>query len=216
MDYKAGANVTSLTRLIDVSAYPRKSSDIVALMVLEHQTSTQNILTKANHTAMRAMHMQTSLQKELGEKVESEPTGTARRVIDHAADDVVAALLFKDEAALPDGGIEGDPAFQTAFTRNARTSKGGRSLKDFQLLTRLFKYRCSYMIHSITFANLLPPLKKTVMEKLVAVLDGRDTSDEYTYLSESERRNIREILADTLPEFTNRSADTLVRNQPKS
>lgn len=199
MNFQEGANITSLARFFDTTPYKRKTSDIVALMVLEHQTSVQNVLTKANHTSLRAMHMQTSLQRELGETVTAEPTGTARRIIDHCADDVVEALLFKDEAALPEGGIEGDPAFQTAFVKNAPKSSSGRSLKDFQLLNRLFKHRCSYMIYSLTFQHLTPPLKQTVMERLGAVLDGKDTSGGYDYLGGSERAHIRRILAETLP-----------------
>ena len=199
IDFEKGANITNLSKLFDTSPYKRKTSDIVALMVLEHQTSVQNVLTKANHTSLRAMHMQTSLQRELGEKVMTEPTGTARRIIDHCADDVVEALLFKDEAVLPDGGIEGDPAFQTAFTKRAPQSSDGRSLKDFQLLNRLFKYRCSYMVYSLTFQHLTPALKNTVFERLWSVLDGKDTTGEFDYLSDSERGHIRRILAETLP-----------------
>ena len=198
MNFEAGANVKSLEKFFDTSPYPRKTSDIVALMVLEHQTSTQNVLTKANHAAMRAMYMQQSLQRELGEKVETQPTGTARRIIDHCAEDVVDALLFKDEAALPDGGIEGDPAFQQAFTRNAPQTKDGRSLKDFQLLNRLFKYRCSYMVYSLTFKNLMPQLKETVLTNLWNALDGKTVDDRYGYLTGSERKNIQKILAETL------------------
>lgn len=198
MNFEAGANVKSLESFFDTTPYPRKTSDIIALMVLEHQTSTQNILTKANHSAMRAMYMQQSLQRELGEKVESHPTGTARRIIDHCAEDVVDALLFKDEAALPDGGIEGDPAFQMVFTKSAPQTKDGRSLKDFQLLNRLFKYRCSYMVYSITFKNLIPQLKETVLAQLWKALDGKSPEGRYDYLTASERRNIQKILAETL------------------
>lgn len=200
IDFKAGANITDLSRFFDTTPYQRKQSDIVALMVLEHQTSTQNVLTKANQTSIRAMYMQRSLQKELGEKVEDQPTGTARRIIDHCAEDVVDALLFKDEATLPEGGIEGDPGFQSAFTRNAMPSSEGRSLKDFQLLNRLFKYRCSYMIYSLTFKSLTPPLKETVLANLWEALDGSDPEGRYAYLSISEKKNIQRILAETLPD----------------
>ncbi len=199
IDFKAGANITNLAKFFDSTPYKRKQSDIVALMVLEHQTSVQNILTKANHAALRAMHMQTSLQRELGETVMSEPTGTARRIIDHAAEDVVDALLFKDEAALPEGGIEGDPAFQTAFTKRAPQSSDGRSLKDFQLLHRLFKHRCSYMVYSLTFQHLTAPLKQTVLARLWTILDGKDTTGHFDYLTTTERSHIRRILAETLP-----------------
>ena len=198
IDFKAGANVTNLAKFFDVTPYQRKQSDIVALMVLEHQTSVQNILTKANQASLRAMHMQTSLQHELGETVMREPTGTARRIIDHSAEDVVEALLFKDEAALPEGGIEGDPAFQTAFTQRAPQSSDGRSLKDFQLLHRLFKYRCSYMVYSLTFQHLTAPLKQTVFTRLKTVLEGQDTTGHFAHLGEMERGHILRILAETL------------------
>ena len=198
MDVKAGANAASVERFFDAAAYPRKTSDIVALMVLEHQSSTQNALTKANHAALRAMHMQQSLQKELGEPIEKHPTGTARRIIDHAAEDVIDALLYKDEAALPDGGIEGDPTFQQAFSRNAPRTSDGRSLKDFQLLTRLFKYRCSYMVHSLTFTHLTPPLKETVLAGLWKALQDEDPAGRYAYLGASEKKHIQKILVETL------------------
>lgn len=198
MPVEQGANLTSLTALFDTAPYPRPSSDIVALMVLEHQTSVQNVLTKAHHTALRAMHMQASLQKELGEPVQTLPVGTAQRIIGHSAEDVLDALLFKDEAPLPEGGIEGDETFQTAFGKNALRTAEGRSLKDFQLLTRLFKYRCSYMIHSQTFARMQPDLKRAVLSRLDLILKGEDGSDRYSYLAESERKHIRKILAETL------------------
>ncbi len=198
-DPAPGQNVTKLDKFFDTSPYPRKTSDIVALMVLEHQTSMQNILTKANQTAMRAMHMQKSLQKELGEPVLDEPVNTARRMIDHSAQDVVDALLFKDEAALPPGGIEGSSGFQEQFEKNAPHTADGRSLKDLQLLNRLFKHRCSYMIYSLTFTNLVPQLKTTVFKGLWDALQGKDPQQRYAYLSASERRNIARILVETLP-----------------
>jgi hypothetical protein len=192
-----GANLTDLTALFDTKPYPRKKSDIVALMVLEHQTCMQNVLTKANHSSLRAMHMQTSLQKELEEPITLEPVGTARRIIDHAAESVLEAMFFKDEASFPDGGIEGDDSFQEAFTAKSLRSKDGRSLKDFQLLTRLFKHRCSYMVYSITFQHLTPPLKKTVLARMQEILAGTDQTGQYEYLSQSERDHIHRILRET-------------------
>jgi len=111
---------------------------------------------------------------------------------------VVDALLFKDEAELPQGGIEGDAAFQEAFTKRAPQTKEGRSLKDFQLLNRLFKYRCSYMVYSITFKNLMPQLKQTVLAGLWKALDDKEAGGRYSYLGGSERKNIKHILAETL------------------
>jgi hypothetical protein len=55
------------------------------------------------------------------------------------------------------------------------------------------------MVYSITFQNLTPPLKQTVLSRLDAVLLGQDTSGRYDYLGASERRHIRTILSETLP-----------------
>ena len=195
---RIGAAPETLADLLPAAVYPTDTSDIVSLMVLEHQTSVQNILTKANQTALRALHMQTSLQKELGEPIQNQPTGTALRIIEHCTEDVLDALLFKDEAPLPEGGIEGDVSFQNAFGQSAHRSADGRSLKDFQLLTRLFKYRCSYMIHSRTFTQMQPALKKTILTRLDQILTGQDRSGRYDYLGESERKHIRKILDETL------------------
>jgi hypothetical protein len=200
-DASGGQNIADLSRFFDTSPYPIKTSDIVALMVLEHQTSTQNILTKAHHTAMRAMHMQTSLQRELGETVRQEPCGTAERMITLATEDVLDAILFKEEAVLPDGGIEGTQAFVDEFSASAPLSKEGRSLKDFQLLGRLFKYRCSYMVYSVTFQHLIPQLKTPVMKQLKAVMTAHQTPERYAHLSDSERKSIHKILTDTLADY---------------
>lgn len=197
MPFEKGANVSDLSAFFDTSRYPRSRSDIVALMTLEHQTSVQNILTRANHSALRAMHMQTCLQKELGEPVQNQPIGSARRIIDHGAEDVLRALLFHEEAALPAGGIEGAEDFQTAFASQARRSSDGRSLKDFQLRTRLFKYRCSYMIHGLTFQHLEPHLKKTVLSQLERILMEKKITPTFAYLGKAERGHILRILQDT-------------------
>ncbi len=198
LDLQRGQNVTDLSKFFDHGPYGRTSSDIVALMVLEHQTSTQNVLTKANQAALRAMYMQQSLQRELHETVEAQPVGSARRIIDHVAEDVLDALLFKDEAVLPDGGIEGGAEFPEAFCASAPHTAEGRSLKDLQLLTRLFKYRCSYMVYSLTFKSLSPPLKETVLARLAAVLRGHDPQQaRYEYLGKSEREHIATILSET-------------------
>ena len=197
-DASRGQNIADLSSFFDTSPYPIKTSDVVALMVLEHQTSTQNILTKANHTAMRAMHMQTSLQRELGETVSQVPSGTAERMVTHATEDVLDAILFKDEAALPEGGIEGTQAFVDEFSASAPLSKEGRSLKDFQLLGRLFKYRCSYMVYGVTFQHLVPQLKTPVMTQLKNIMTAPQAPERYAHLSDSERQSIHKILTDTL------------------
>lgn len=187
----------NLDSFFNTQPYPRPTSDIVALMIFEHQTHVQNVLTKSNHSALRAMHRQQSLQRELGETVNAAPEGSALRIIDNCATNILDALLFKDEASLPDGGLDGDPEFQSAFSKNAPHTREGRSLKDLQLNTRLFKFRCSYMIHSISFQNLTTPLKNSVLAQLDQILQAPNAPASYPYLGDAERRHIRQILVET-------------------
>jgi len=203
MDRQAGANVTDLNQLIDTSPYLQKGSDIVALMVLEHQTEMHNILNRATYGMQIVMHRQAGLSRELHREQSEELTGSCLIVARSQTEKILHYLLFRDEIKLPDGGIDGDPAFQNAFQRNAQYNQDGRSLKDFQLLNRLFKYRCSYMIYSSAFDQLPVQLKSMVYDRLLEILDGEDSSGEYDYLSESERHYIKEILVETkqdLPE----------------
>ena len=63
LDTKAGANLTDLSGKFDTSAYLTPSSDIVALMVLEHQTKMHNLITLANYQTKLAIHYSESHQQ---------------------------------------------------------------------------------------------------------------------------------------------------------
>lgn len=200
-DTPAGANRLDLSPYFNTRPYLRPGSDIVALLVLEHQVEMHNILAHAATYARLALHRQSALRRELGEPPTDEPTGSALSVTRNQAEKILRHLLFRDEFTWPDGGIQGDPEFQTAFQRTAKRDGAGRSLKDFQLKDRLFRYRCSYMIYSAAFADLPAPLKSMVLDRLLEVLDGRDRSGEFAYLTSFQRESIKDILRDTLPDL---------------
>src|SRR5205085_3667379 len=56
VDNRAGVNVTDLSRFFKTSLYLTPHSDIVSLMVLEHQTAAHNRLTRANLLTRIALH----------------------------------------------------------------------------------------------------------------------------------------------------------------
>jgi len=201
LDREAGANVSRLDDRIPTGRYPRGDSDLVALMVFEHQVTVHNILAEGALRARRWLHYQQALQKELGEPVTEEPTGTALRVIEGETRRILEALLFRNEAALPDGGISGHPEFRSAFGANRREDARGRSLKDLNLNTRLFEYRCSYLIHSEAFLTLPAPLKESVHRALRRGLDSHDPVAPFDHLPREERAAIREILTAAQPEL---------------
>lgn len=198
-----GANLTNLAGFFDAHDYLTTSSDIVSLMVFEHQAAMQNSLTRANLSCRQMLDYQVRLQKDLNEvpSTNGEPTYTSvRSMFDHAAEDVVDTLLFKDEAVLPDK-IGGSAEFQHAFASNAPRSSEGNSLKDLLASEHLFKNRCSYLIYSDTFLSLPAALKQRIYARLERALDEDHPDPRYTYIHRSERQRITRILRETHPDF---------------
>jgi len=136
---------------------------------------------------------------------------SARRRIASSADSVLRYLLMVDEFPLTDR-VVGTSDFQTEFEAAGREDSRGRSLRDFDLTARVFKYPCSYLIHSPAFAALPDQVRRPILERLDAVLVGKDVSPEFNHLTESMRRDIREILRDTHSEFA--SVTKFVRATP--
>ena len=179
---------------IDVTRYPRPTSDIVALMVLEHQCLVHNQLVSAGMNYRRIYWLQKAL-----DPAADPDAGAAGKHADESARRLVDALLFANEADLGENGVEGDPAFQEVFTKRFPKSKDGRSLADFQLNDRLFKHRCSYMVYSKAFETLPPRVKSAVIRQLHVILEGEPAPENHPSIKSSERRKIAAILSDTLP-----------------
>jgi len=101
----------------------------------------------------------------------------------------------------PQSPDSGGAAFQDVFRQDRVQAKDGRSLKDVQLLTRLFKYPRCYMIYSKSLSALPLPVKSAIYERLFNILTCRDQCPEYAHLSASERKHIFEILVETKPDL---------------
>lgn len=211
LDLNAGANKTDLRSLFNTAPYLSAHSDIVALMVLQHQTTMHNILTAANHaaqiTARDAVIMNQALERPLD--FESESTG---RRYTSAAEKVVRALLFCGEYRLTDQ-IQGTSGFTEEFSARGPFDDQHRSLREFDLKTRLFRYPCSFLIYSDSFRSLPEGVKKRVWTRLEQVLSGTDTSAEFAHLSPADRQAIREILSATLPEMPKNTGLSAVSGQ---
>jgi hypothetical protein len=186
------ANMNDLSSKFDVSKYPCATSDIVALMVLEHQCQAHNLLTAAKMNYDRARFLSKSIDPS-GDPDE----GSAGRVAEQAAQRIVDWFLFQGEAELGDDGVSGSDAFQQAFSAAVPRGKSGDSLADFQLNSRLFKNRCSFMIYSPAYRTLPDSVKSRVVAKLKTVFDANDSNDAYPEIKLSERRRTAQILRDT-------------------
>jgi hypothetical protein len=140
---------------------------------------------------------QRTLQKELKEAVTEEPTyESVRHVFASASQQVLDALLCKDEAALPDGGIQGVGGFAKTFESGGQA--GDRSLRQLDLHQHLLKYRCSFLIQSTSFDRLQPILRRRVLQRLWRVLTEHPAEPRYDYLETAERDAIRAILTSSL------------------
>ena len=194
-DSEKGANKTKLNQLFDVKPYLEPTSDIVSLMVLQHQVQMHNVITEANYLGRQAVHDAKAMNKlfERGKGFESDST---RRRFDSAAEKVVQALLFCDEFELT-SPVSSTGRFATEFDKRGPFDDKKRSLRQFGLEKRLFKYPCSFLIYSDAFAGLPQGVKSRVMDRLNEVLDGKDDSDRFDHLSDEDRMAIKEILLAT-------------------
>ncbi len=197
----AEGRVDTLESLFDAAPYPNGGqSDVVALMVLEHQTGVHNVLVEANLTTQATLYRHAEMKKAFNEPADSPLSETNERILDRLADKVLHEMLYVDEFEVP-GGIEGEIAFQNAFQSNARESADGRSLKDFRLYGRLMKYRCSHLIYSEAFTHLPTEMRTRILDKLHSILTQPDAWPDYAHLGDSERQHILAILSETLPDL---------------
>lgn len=157
--------------------YPSNESDIVPLLVFDHQVRAINLLTRLNW--------------------EWRVDGRWREVADELAD----YFLFVGETA-PPARLAARGGFAERFAAAARQDRRGRSLRDFDLDQRLLRYPCSYMIYAPAFDRLPARARERVYDRLWMVLAGRDQTPRYAHLTPEDRRAIAEILRDTKTDLT--------------
>ncbi len=197
VDNAAGQNVTKLDERFDTSGYPASHSDLIALMVLEHQVEGHNLLTRANFQTREAIDSEIKLNKELNEPVGRRWESTNTR-IKNACESLVKYLLFCNEAPLT-AKFEGTTSFASEFSERGPRDEQGRSLRDFDLEHHLFRFRCSYLVYSKAFDKLPDEARNVVLRRLFEVLSGADQSKEFSHLANTERAAIKEILLSTKP-----------------
>jgi hypothetical protein len=167
-----------LKKRIDVSKYAAAHSDVVALLVHDHQTHLHNLIMRVNY------------------EHQYQKPGSAE-------DDLVRCLLFAGEAPF-EHPILGSSGYESWFTKQGPRDGKGRSLRQFDLETRLFKYRLSYLVYSSAFDALPGVAKDRLYRRLWDVLSAPDPPAPFDRIPRSERTAIREIVRDTkagLPEY---------------
>ena len=186
LDTEGKQNLTSLEGHVDTSGYLADTSDLIALMTLEHQTRMTNLLLRFG--------WETRVALQEGKLEES------RSRLDFVAGEVVSYMLFANEARVLEP-IAGVSTFAKTFSERGPRDKQGRSLRDFDLKTRLFRYPLSYMLYSPVF-DALPEAAKTLLyRRIYDVLSGKDSGAEFKQLTAEERSDILQIVRDTKPDL---------------
>jgi hypothetical protein len=168
----ATLNQLVLPQRVNLSAYPAVTSDVVALMVFDHQGHAMNLLTRLGWET-RIAQAEGRVDFSSGELAE-------------LIDDTARYLLFVDEPPLP-SPVRGVSRFADVFRAGGTRDRQGRSLRELDLQSRMFKHRCSYMIYSPAFDALPKEPRAALFERMREVLIARgDTA-------------VLEILDDTRP-----------------
>jgi hypothetical protein len=185
--------LTSLDGLFDLKGYLAPYSDVVALLVMDHQANMMNLITRTGWEARVAA---------------ASASQSASTRVTEAARDLVDYMLFVDEAPLV-GPVKSTSGFAESFVARGPRDGQGRSLRELDLRRRLFKYPCSYMIYTPAFDALPPAAKNAVYSRLWEVLSGKDASPRYKGLAAQERQAIVSILRETkkdLPDYFGQGA----------
>ncbi len=174
-------NLTDLSRFLDVTNYPVKTSDICAEMVLEHQAHMHNYITRLNYEAQLMLQMYGHI-----------------RYLRHQEEAFLRYLLFTEEAPLT-GPVAGDPAFARDFSAHGPRDSKGRSLRDLDMKTRLFKYPCSFLIYTDAFDHMSAAIREDLLGRLYDILTGKDKDPQFAKIKAEDRQAVLEILRETKP-----------------
>ncbi len=172
-------NLPDLTSILDTSKYLRPRSDIVALMVLEHQAHMQDYLTRLSYETQIMMARYGHI-----------------RYLKTQENAFLRYLLFTEETPLT-APVRGDPQYAADFMARGPRDAKGRSLRDLDLDSRLFRYPCSYLIYSEGFDQMPAIMRDQLLHRLHDILTGQDSNPQFAKLTPGDRQAVLEILRET-------------------
>ncbi|MEO8307263.1 MAG: hypothetical protein ABI616_04400 [Pseudomonadota bacterium] len=193
-------NLRTLAGYFNTDAYLLEQSDIAALMVFEHQTTIQNLLIRVNYK------VRTVMSREGSSNVAAPRSWADVNPNDQAAvklmiEPLVRGLFFVDAAKFDDR-IESGSGFAARFSALGPRDPKGRSLRELDLNTRLFKYPLSFMVYADAFESLPPYARDYVDGRIAEILQGRDKSGIGARIPQADREAVVQILSATKPRYT--------------
>jgi hypothetical protein len=197
MDLEPGANQISLPARVPSNLHPMPHSDVVALMVLEHQSRVHNLITRASYEATQAIAMDEAMNEALQRPRGHRSESTQRRIL-ASANALYDAITFTGEVPLQ-SPVRGTSPFAEHFAQRGPRSTEQNSLRELDLQERLFRWRLSYLIYTPEFQQLPSEILAIVKARLRQDLHPEPSSTPTLRWSEAERRVLQEILRETLP-----------------
>ena len=198
LDSLRRVNIDTLEGLFDSRPYLTDKSDIVALLIFEHQTYIEGFITRANFKSRMVLARNGEDASGASAWVSLPPN--VQKPLKAMLEPLVRAMLFVDAATVT-SRISSSSGYDTWFQSQGPRDPKGRSLRELDLRTRIFKRPLSYLVYSESFDGLPPCAKEYVYTRLADILSGRDQSPTFSHLSTDERRDLLEILTATKPPF---------------
>jgi hypothetical protein len=190
-------NLGSVSAYFDTSLYISDKSDVVALLVSEHQTFVQNLITRVLYKVSTIMSRGDGNPAPRS-WADIEPR--RQTALKQVSEPLIRALFLTDAVPLA-GQVITSSGFSERFAQRGPKDSEGRSLRELKLEKRLFRYPLSYMIYTESFNTLQPFVREYIDARIVEVLQGRDQTGISAKLTDEERASISQILADTAPRF---------------
>lgn len=190
--------------IIDLKEYIAGTSDVVAQLILQHQTVIHNRITAVTYGTTLALADDASIGESLGNKP-GELLGSTLSRIRNSSDALLEAMFFVDEAPFP-APIDGNKRTMVDFVKQGPRDANQQTLRQLDLRTRLFRYRLSFLVHSLGFKGMPLQARSYCWIRIKAALANSD--DRLTAkLDANERKTIHEILQATEQEYRDAPAD---------
>ncbi len=194
---RPAADLGAFADAFDPDAYPVATSDVGALLVLEHQVTVHNVLVRASMQMRFALAQEEAWHETTGE------TGTrpaTERVAEALAREIAEALLLAHEPALADRNAAPDPAFAAAFAAQWPVDADGVRLGALDLSRRTFALPLSPMVHAPAFAALPEDLRRRALRRLFVAIE-QGTPPGGVEMTTAERLWLRDHLRGTVPDW---------------
>ena len=176
------SDIPSLEGRAPTERYMSPYSDVTALAVFDHQMHAMNLLTRLTWESRIAASSGTP-------DFQQGPLGDLLR-------ETADYLLLVDEAPL-EGPFSGGSGFAEWFAAQGPKDAGGRSLREFDRRSRLFRYPGSYMIYSPVVDEMPSAARQALYSRMRTVLEGKDPAPRYQRMAAADRQAVLEILAAT-------------------